>query len=69
MAKESWKATETDIDVALTGCKMQAESHGLDLDDPKVMAFLEHQAKVMGTASAESRWLRGIINEQLEYRL
>ena len=64
MAKESWKATETDISMALSGCKTQATAHGLDITDPKVMAFLEHQAKVSGTASAESRWLRGIIEQQ-----
>ena len=63
MGKESWKATESDISVALTGCKIQATAHGLDITDPKLMAFLEHQAKFIGTASAESRWLRGIIDD------
>lgn len=57
------EATETDIEISMIGLKIQAEAHGLDLSDKKIMAFIEHNALVVGTDKATIRKLQQIINE------
>lgn len=63
MAKQSWQATESDLAVARCGSMIQAEACGLDVNDPKIKAFMDNQIKVIASCHAESRWLRKIIDE------
>ncbi len=63
MPKESWKTSETDVELSRIGVMNQAVTHGLDVDDEKVKAFLEVTIQVQAAMSAESRWLRGIIDD------
>ena len=59
-------ATEDEFRVAFTGLRLQAEVHGLDVNDPKVAAFVQHQAEVKAQMMAESRWLNNIIHRMGE---
>lgn len=61
----SWETEQADLDVAKAGLIIQAEAHGLDIHDEKVIAFLDHQAKVIGAYSSGQRWLQGIIDKDL----
>jgi len=63
MAKVSWNASDTDINISRHGCLMQAESRGIDITDPNIASFIDNEIMVIATASAEIRWLRGIIDE------
>jgi hypothetical protein len=63
MAKESWKTTETELEIARHGCVLQAESRGIDVTEPNMASFIDNQVKVIATANAEIRWLRAIIDE------
>jgi len=63
MPKESWKTSEHDVEMARTGVMTQAVLHKLDLTNPDIASFLELTIKVQAAMGAESRWLRGIIDD------
>ena len=59
MSGRTWpEPVEEDRRVARIGLRIQAGSYGLDVDDPAVHAFIEHQVEVLAEKSAEIRWLR-----------
>jgi len=62
MAEQSWETTEDEIDRLIPGITMQAESLGLDVTDPGVVAFIRKQAEVAGTLQAGMRWQQNIIH-------
>ncbi len=49
------EATPEDVEIALLGILLQAEAHGLDVNEERVRAFCGHQAKVKATAEAMQR--------------
>lgn len=63
MAKAFAEATEADISIAKTGLTIQAEAHGLDLTDEKIIAFINHNALVIGTDKATIRKMQKIIDK------
>jgi hypothetical protein len=63
MPKASWNASENEITKVHTGLNTQAVAHGLDVNDPKVKAFVDHATIVLATSNAESKWLRTIIDD------
>jgi len=65
----SLETTQNDRDIAFNTLKAQAEHHGLDPDDPKLMAFLCRHADDLAAWSAQSRWLQGLVMAQLEKEL
>jgi len=65
MAIAEFKATETDFNTSLMGLRSQAKSHGLDVNDENVRAFLMHQAEVNAQTNAHIRWLYAIVNKPL----
>lgn len=65
MGKPTTVATQTDIDIARIGMTIQAEAHGLDMTDPKIIAFLEHMIQTSAQASAMCRFLQNIIHKPL----
>ena len=46
---------------ALTGLRIQAEAHGVDITDDNVRAFIVHTAEVQARSMAEVRWLRTLL--------
>lgn len=62
MAKAFAEATEADISISKTGLTIQAEAHGLDLTDEKIIAFINHNALVIGTDKATIRKMQQIID-------
>jgi hypothetical protein len=62
MGAASWVTTESELSIARTGITIQAEAHGLDLTDPKIKAFIEHQIKVVASLNAGMRWQSNIIH-------
>jgi len=63
MGAPSFTPCETDFEIARCGIKIQAEAHGLDMTDPKIQAFLEHQVKVIADHLACERWQQNIIHD------
>ena len=63
MGAQSFTTCETDFEIARTGINIQAEAHGLDVTDPKVQAFLEHQVTVIAAHIACERWLQNTIHK------
>lgn len=55
--------TEDQRKTALFGVRLQAEAHGLDVEDEKVKAFIEHTAEVQSWMASESTWLNNIIHK------
>ena len=51
------ETTPEDVEIALRGILLQAEAHGLDVNDERVRAFCGHQARVKAAAEAMQRSL------------
>lgn len=65
MGKPTTVATQSELDIARTGVTIQAEAHGLDLTDPKIIAFLEQMIQTSAQASANCRFLQNILHKPL----
>lgn len=63
MGADTFTATDTDKQVCLDGVLGQAKAHGLDMDDPKVVAFCEHTAAVKAASMAECRFLTNVVDK------
>ena len=63
MAENTWKASEDQLKVALSGLNIQAEAHGLDLGDENVQNFINHVAAIMADNDAHNMFLYGIIHK------
>ena len=53
---QSYTETQADIDIARTGIMIQAHAHNLNVNDPNIKAFLEHQIKVRAADLAGLRF-------------
>lgn len=62
MADGAPEPSNSEYSMALTGIRLQAESAGLDPNDPQVHAFILHQAEVSAQDAATIRWLYNILN-------
>ena len=60
---DTFEVTQNDLDLAAIGVKAQAEAHGLDMEDPRIKAFLEHLVKVDAANDVWIRMLQNILNE------
>jgi len=65
MAISDFSATEDQRKVARSGLTIQAEAHGLDLEDPKVQAFIESQVAVQAQMAAEITFVYNIMHKQM----
>ncbi len=65
MATNDFTATEDQRKVARSGLTIQAEAHGLDLEDPKVQAFIESQVEVQAQMAAEVTFVYNIMHKQM----
>ena len=57
--------TEDLYRMARSGLEVQAERFGLDLSDPKLSAFIDHQVEVDAWRLSEVTWLGNIVNKNL----
>ena len=67
------ETTPEDVEIALQGILMQAEAHGLDVEEASLAKFLRHTAEVKASSMAMERFLDSVIdeirarNDDLEY--
>ncbi len=59
-----WEVTDNMRHAARIGLMSQVGIHGLDINDPKVKAFIDQQIETQAAMAGESIWLRKIIDEQ-----
>lgn len=57
------ETTPEDVEIALHGIRMQAEAHGLDVEDASLAKFLRHTAEVKASSIAMERFLDSVIAE------
>jgi hypothetical protein len=60
---DGWTPSEDEMRISRNGVKLQAEGHGLDINDPNVAAFLEHQAEVIANLHAGMRFQQQVIHD------
>lgn len=66
MSGESWETPQHVKDYVLKGIMIQAEGFGLDINDPKVIEFMIHQADVIAHYSCQCAWLQRIIHSEFK---
>ena len=54
------------IKIARSGLEIQAERFGLDLKDPQIAAFIDHEVKVQAQQLAHINWLENILHRPLK---
>ena len=57
------ETTPEDVEIALHGIRMQAEAHGLDVEEASLAKFLRHTAEVKAASIAMERFLDSVIDE------
>ena len=65
MATNEWEASQDQVDIAMSGLTCQAQVHGLDLEDEKVQAFIQHFAGIMANDQAHILFLYNIIHKNM----
>jgi hypothetical protein len=53
---------EDEVFTAKFGLEVQAKRFGLDIDDPQLREFLDHEVTVKSQMMAEIRWLRNMMH-------
>lgn len=65
MADHFATPSQDEQNIALSGITTQAKAHGLDLNDPQVQAFIQHQANIIAQMQADNRELYNIIHKNM----
>ena len=55
-------ASDDEFRSALSGLRIQAEAHGLDINDQNVHAFILHQSEVNASQAAQLRTARNMLH-------
>ncbi len=63
MPVQSWTTTHEDFKRAFNGILMQAKSMGVDTNDKGINEFLQHQAEVLASHRAETRFYTNALNK------
>lgn len=67
MAARSWPfPTDDDIKVSRSGLEIQAQAHGMDLEDPATASFIDHWVMVMAEKQAQIRWLSNLLHDHVD---
>ena len=64
MPAKSWKVTPEQFHRAFNGVLMQAKAMGVDTNDRAINEFLQHQAEVLASHSAEAHFYSNLLNKE-----
>ena len=59
----TYEPSQDERTIARTGVMIQAEAHGIDVNDPKIKAFLEHTIEVDACNHAAIRFYTNALNK------
>jgi len=62
-----WEVNDNMRQLARSGLMFQVSLHGLDINDPKVKAFIDQQVETQAAMVAESIWLRRLLKKVMVF--